>query len=139
MKQYIYSLSLFLALILLAACGGQASTSQTGTCAPQYITVSPNELPPPTPSSANQPVVMKIGGKSIAVDKVVEGPLCNDTWSGTVYVTCNIQVYPWEKSPNFLQSCNLKIEPDTVVYVAYHRDKAYYNGCSCHTGEHTKP
>jgi hypothetical protein len=24
------------------------------------------------------------------------------------------------------------MEPDTVVYVAYHNDAAYYKGCSCH-------
>jgi hypothetical protein len=26
-----------------------------------------------------------------------------------------------------------------VVYVAYHNDAAYYNGCSCHTGEIADP
>ncbi|OGO25891.1 MAG: hypothetical protein A2136_09785 [Chloroflexi bacterium RBG_16_54_11] len=73
------------------------------------------------------------------VDKVVEGPLCNDTWSGSVYVGCNVQVYPWQETPIFLKDCQLKVEPDTVVYVAYHNNTAYYNGCSCHTGEITEP
>ena len=82
---------------------------------------------------------MEIGGKTINVDKVVEGPLCNDTWSGTVYVTCNVQVYQWEDQPTFLKNCNLTIEPNTVVYVEYHNDSAYYNGCSCHTGEIAGP
>jgi hypothetical protein len=82
---------------------------------------------------------MRIGGKDIQVDRVVEGPLCNDTWSGTVYVTCNVQVYPWEGTPTFLRNCNLNIEPRTVVYVASHNNAAYYNGCSCHTGRITKP
>lgn len=75
----------------------------------------------------------------MTVDKIVEGPLCNDTWSGTVYVGCNVEVYRWEKSPDFLQNCNLSIQPGTIVYVAYHNDTAYYNGCSCHTGELAGP
>ncbi len=82
---------------------------------------------------------MKIGGKEVQIDKVVEGPLCNDTWSGTVYVTCNVQVYPWAETPTFLQNCNLNVEPGTVVYVAYHNDTAYYKGCSCHTGQSAEP
>jgi hypothetical protein len=83
---------------------------------------------------------MEIRGRSINVDKVVEGALCNDTWSGTVYVACDVQVYAWEEAPDFLRNCNLNIEPGTIVYVAHHNDTAYYNGCSsCHTGEITEP
>ena len=82
---------------------------------------------------------MEIAGRMVSVDKVVEGPLCNDTWRGTVYVTCNIQVYEWKEQPLFLKGCNLTIEPGTVVYVADHNNTAYYNGCSCHTGEIAGP
>jgi hypothetical protein len=73
------------------------------------------------------------------VDKVVEGPLCNDVWSGTVYVSCNVQVVAWVEEPVFLKNCYLTIEPGTVVYVAYHNNAAYYNGCSCHTEETPGP
>ena len=83
--------------------------------------------------------MMEIGGRTIPVDKVVEGPLCNDTWSGIVYVGCNVQVYRWEEDPTFLKDCKLTIAPETVVYVAYHYDTAYYKGCSCHTGEIAEP
>ena len=73
------------------------------------------------------------------VDKVVDYPLCNDNWSGTVYVNCKVQVAEAEldadANPLFLKGCNLNIEPNTVVYVAAHNDAAYYKGCSCHTGE----
>jgi hypothetical protein len=85
------------------------------------------------------PVEMEIGGRKILVDQVVEGPLCNGTWSGTVYVSCDVQVFVWEENPTFLKDCNLSIEPGTIVYVAYHNDTAYYNGCSCHTGETPEP
>lgn len=78
---------------------------------------------------------MEIGSKTILVDKVVEGPLCNDTWSGTVYVTCDVQIYFWEEEPTFLKNCNLSIEPGTIVYVEYHHNNSYYEGCSCHFGE----
>lgn len=70
-------------------------------------------------------------------DKVVSGPLCNDTWRGTVYVTCDAQVAAWSdaKAPEFLKGCDLEVEPGTVVYVEAHYNTAYYEGCSCHTGE----
>jgi hypothetical protein len=82
---------------------------------------------------------MDIGGRTIRVDRVVEGPLCNDAWSGTVYVTCNVQVFEWKDQPTFLRGCNLAIAPGTVIYVAAHNDAPYYNGCSCHTGEELNP
>ncbi len=117
---------------LAASCSSRTSTSPTPADTPKYLTVRPELLPMPTPVSA--PVQVEIGGKPVLVDKVVEGPLCNDTWSGTVYVTRNVQVYPWEGQPTFLKDCHLAIEPGTVVYVAAHGDKPYYKGCSCHIG-----
>ena len=139
MKRYLILFALMFALIFLTACGKPAPACPTETATSHYLTVPPAELPMPTLEPAATPVVMDIHGKSISVDKVVEGPLCNDTWSGTVYVKCNVQVYPWQESPTFLKDCNLSIAPGTVVYVAYHNDTAYYNGCSCHTGEIAEP
>ena len=69
------------------------------------------------------------------VDRVIRGPICTDTWRGTVYVACDIQVREWVDDPTFFQDCDLTIEPETIVYVAAHHDAAYYKGCSCHTGE----
>jgi hypothetical protein len=127
-----------LILSFLSACATQASVCLPGTGTPDFLTVPPNELPIPSPAV---PAQVEINGKPVQVDKVVEGPLCNDTWSGTVYVTCNVQVYPWkdERQPLFLNGCDLDIAPNTVVYVADHNDTAYYNGCSCHTGEIGEP
>jgi len=130
---------MIVAFALLTACGPQAPACPQTTGAPRYLTVPPEALIMPTSAPASTPIVMEIGGKTILVDKVVEGPLCNDIWSGNVYVTCNVQVYPWEESPTFLKNCNLSIAPGAVVYVAYHNDTAYYNGCSCHTGEIAEP
>jgi hypothetical protein len=56
-----------------------------------------------------------------------------------VYVTCDVEVLPWEAQPTFLKGCDLSIEPDTIVYVADHYDAPYYNGCSCHTEEAGEP
>jgi hypothetical protein len=134
-----FFLFVFLTLLVLSGCGKQGSTCPTGSSTEIFLTVPPERLPSPTSGPAPTPVIMEIRGKSVTVDKVVEGPLCNDTWSGTVYVACNIQVYPWEKSPDFLRNCKLNIEPGTIVYVAQHNDSAYYNGCSCHTGEIAEP
>lgn len=87
------------------------------------------------PATVASPAEVSINGKTILVDQLVTGPLCIGQWAGTVYVGCDVQVMEWEETPLFLKDCDLSIEPGTVVYVAYHNDAAYYNGCSCHTGE----
>ncbi len=115
-------------LLILAAC-----QAEEPGCPPQSGTSVRS------PAAALGPVPMSIGGNSVSVDRVVEGPLCDDTWRGTVYVGCAVQVKPWEGWPTFLKDCNLTIEPGTVVYVAYHHNAAYYNGCSCHTGQTAAP
>jgi len=135
-----------MALILLAVggllgCQPQSNPCQRGDTTPVYLTVLPTPAPlmTPTPGPSPTPILVNIGGKMIAVDKIVEGPLCNDTWSGTVYVSCNVQVMAWDKRPDFLKGCSLTIAPGTVVYVAAHKDVPFYNGCSCHTGEISSP
>ena len=126
-------------MLLLPACQHRGSGCSLSTGTHEYLTVSPGELPTPVHESSFSPFSMEIGGRTMKVDKVVEGPLCNDNWSGIVYVACNVQIYQWTDQPIFLKGCNLTIEPGTVVYVAYHNDEAYYNGCSCHTGETAEP
>jgi hypothetical protein len=126
-------------MLFLTACQTQTPSCPPATGTPEYLAVPPQDLPVSVPAFNASPIPIEIGGRTILVDKVVEGPLCNDIWSGTVYVTCNVQVYQWEEKPTFLKNCNLSIAPGTVVYVAYHHDTAYYNGCSCHTGEITGP
>ena len=129
---------LALLIVFCASCGGKdAPANEPPFCprpagTPHFLTVPPELLPTPQPFSTAGPV--EIGGKTVLVDRIVEGPLCNDTWSGTIYVTCNVQVYPWEGQPTFLDDCGLTIEPGTVVYVADHGDEPYYKGCSCHYG-----
>lgn len=76
------------------------------------------------------------------VDRVIHGPICNDTWRGIIYVACDVQVSEWdeEQGPFFLDYCDLTIEPGTIVYVAAHNDTAYFKGCSvCHTNEGVTP
>jgi len=139
MKYPAITLFFILPLLLLSGCQPPVPACPPAIGTPRYLTVPPEALPTPAPDSASTPILMEIGGRTIPVDKVVEGPLCNVSWSGTVYVTCNVQVYPWEDQPTFLKNCNLSIARETVVYVAYHHDTAYYNGCSCHTGEIAGP
>lgn len=133
----LFPILIALLLVLLPGCTTEpVCPPATGT--PSYLSLPPDELPTPAPPG-DAPIPAVIGGKEILVDQIVSGPLCNGEWSGVVYVTCDVQVYPWEETPTFLKDCNLQIEPDTVVYVADHNDTAYYNGCSCHTGEITEP
>lgn len=87
----------------------------------------------PTPT----PTTMQIGTKTIEVDRVIRGPLCNDRWQGRVYVACELQIAAWteEAGSNFLEGCDLILEPGTVVYVVAHNNAPYYKGCSaCHGG-----
>jgi hypothetical protein len=120
-----------------------ACQRQNNVCPPVEGTPTPKPaladlitLPPP--QSQMNPTTAEIGGKVITVDKFVDYPLCNDTWSGTVYVSCKAQVAEAasdaDDNPLFFKGCNLEIESGTVVYVAAHNDAAYYKGCSCHTG-----
>jgi len=138
MKKYLPILTA-VALLFLTTCGPQAPSCTLATGTPRYLTEPPENLPTQEPGNGTSPISLEIAGKTIAVDKVVDGPLCNDAWNGIVYVTCNVLVYQWEEEPTFLKNCNLSIAPGTVVYVAYHNDAAYYNGCSCHTGEIVGP
>jgi hypothetical protein len=124
-------------LSLLAGCQNPAPVCPVASGTPEFLVLPPNQLPTPTPGSG--PQLVMINSQKVQVDKVVEGALCTDTWSGTVYVACNVQVYPWTEEPLFLKNCALNIDPQTVVYVAYHNNTAYYNGCSCHTGATPQP
>ena len=138
-NKLLFSIAILVSFIL-AAC------SRTNTvCPPDEDTHQPAlqlvdllEAPPPVSGSV-VPIQVEIQGKLMEVDKIVDYPLCNDDWSGTVYVSCDAQVAEAEldadSNPLFLKGCNLNIAPNTVVYVAAHNDAAYYKGCSCHTGE----
>ena len=135
--------SVILAFVVLPAlqsgCKPVSSACQQAGSTRQYLTTPPEGLSTPTPGPSPTPFLMEINGRTIPIDRVIDGPLCNDTWSGTVYVTCNVQVYSWVEQPTFLKNCQLDILPGTVVYVAYHNDAPYYIGCSCHTGETAGP
>jgi hypothetical protein len=104
-------------------------------CSPDAVTT----MIPPFPASnplaikpSTTPIEVKIKGKLREVDRVIHGPVCNDTWQGVVYVACDVQVAAWEEEPIFLRECNLTIEEDSVVYVASHNDQQFNKGCSCH-------
>ena len=132
----------FFLLIFLCLTGCQTTQTvcPTTTGTPQYIMVSPEDLQHASPAADTEPLNVEINGKNLYVDKIIERPLCNDHWSGTIYVGCDVQVYEYlEEDPLFLEKCNLEIEPGTVVYVAYHNNAAYYKGCSCHTGDEPSP
>lgn len=139
----ITGLSFLFFAVLLSACQRQNTVCPPvkGTPAPKPALANLIAMPPP--DTDPEPKTIEIGGKMRTVDKKVDYPLCNDSWSGTVYVSCDAQVGQAESddqdNPLFLKGCNLEIEPGTVVYVAAHNDAVYYKGCSCHTGEDPIP
>lgn len=135
-------------ILLFSAIMITACQRQNNVCPPIVGTPQPRPpladliaLSPPEPQT--ETISVEIGRKMIAVNRLVEGPLCNDSWSGAVYVGCDVIVgeskMDEEKNPLFLKGCNLNIESGTIVYVAAHNDAAYYKGCSCHTGEDPIP
>lgn len=139
-RNRIYLLYAFILIgLLLSACARRNTIcpEDEGTPRPSLQLADLIDLPPPT-SASSEPTRVEIRGKGMEVDKLVDYPLCNDDWSGTVYVSCDVQVAEAEldanSNPLFLKGCNLNIAPDTVVYVAAHNDAPYYKGCSCHTG-----
>ena len=125
-------------LAMLAACGPQEPVCPNSSDPGRFLNYEEFAMAlDATPAPSASPVEVEIGRNLILADKVVGGPLCNDHWSGTVYVTCDARVAAWSdsKAPVFLKGCNLDIDPGTVVYVAAHYNTPYYEGCSCHTGE----
>jgi hypothetical protein len=128
-----------LVIFVLSACERNETVCPLDDGPPQ-ATLSLEELinlSPPAAASS-EPVEVLIRGRKMKVDKLVDYPLCNDNWSGTVYVSCDARVaeaeFDADANPLFLRGCNLNIAPNTVVYVAAHNDAPYYKGCSCHTG-----
>jgi hypothetical protein len=111
---------------LLSACGAK--------CPPERISYA-NDLslfPPTGAISEYNAATMEIKGKPVQVDRVITGPVCNEIWSGNLYVTCDIRIPVWERDPFFFQDCDFEVEDGTIVYVEAHNDKMYDNGCSCH-------
>jgi hypothetical protein len=144
-----HSSKLFLSILILPVFILFGCERNNTVCPPDEGTPQPAlqladllEEPPPA-LAVSTPIQVEIQGRLMEVDKVVDYPLCNDIWSGTVYVSCEAQVAEAEldadANPLFLKGCNLNIEPNTVVYVAAHNDAAYYKGCSCHTGKAPLP
>jgi hypothetical protein len=132
--KFKHGVLLSLVFFLVAACQPSAPA-----CPPESVTylqdVNSNPAFDAQDSSQTAEQLVEINDQEMLVDQVVRGALCSGSWSGIVYVPCQIQIYAWEEDPDFLENCDLSIEPGTVVYVAAHNDEPYYQGCSCHTGE----
>jgi hypothetical protein len=112
---------------LIAACEPVCSPDAVTTMTPPFPTVESF-----VHDSSSVPIEVEIKGKLREVDRIIHGPLCNDTWQGVIYVACDVQVAAWEEEPIFLRECNLNIEENTIVYVAAHNDQQFNKGCACH-------
>ena len=138
-RNHLFLMTIVL-VFFLAACERENTVCppDEGTPQPALQLADITEMTP-IPRLSSAPIQVEIQGKTMEVDIIVDYPLCNDDWSGIVYVGCDTRVAEAEldagANPLFLKGCDLSIEPGTVVYVADHNDAAYYNGCSCHTGE----
>lgn len=110
---------------LLGAC-------TSSTCPPDTISYLTKPYPTERVGANLEEQRIEIGRQELLVDEVIAGDFCNDSLSGVVYVTCDIQIPAWEEEALFLQDCDLKIEDGTVIYVEAHGNQAYYKGCSCH-------
>ncbi|MEW6716402.1 MAG: hypothetical protein AB1345_02695 [Chloroflexota bacterium] len=138
-----YSILILISMILfLSACQPQSPVRSpvAGNPGPALeLTQDATKITNPEASSG--PVQVEIGGKMIWVDKIITGPICNEAWSGRIYVSRDVQVAEWsdKDKPTFLKGCDFTVEPGTIIYVAAHNDMPYYKGCSCHTGGEATP
>ncbi len=145
MKQYKISSMIFILLIVfLTACERTQTVCPQDEGTPEPVLQLTDLIAmTPDPDAPDGLIQVEIGGKMMTVDKLVDYPLCNDDWSGIVYVSCDARVAEAEldadANPLFFKGCNLNIAPNTIVYVAAHNDAAYYKGCSCHIGEAPLP
>jgi hypothetical protein len=137
-KHWVFLLLLVMMSLLAVGCSRKSAVCATEPPnlpveVRQAITASEN------PGDVIFPVEIEIRNRTVSVDKIVHGFVCDDQWSGTVYVDCDVEVPDYEviseEEANFFEGCDLQIEEGAVVYVAFHNDEAYYKGCSCHTGE----
>ncbi len=140
MKRLPFLWSYFFVAFLLAACSRASTVCETEPPNQpieirQALGVGGEAASVELAANLDGPVEIKVRNRRVSADRIVHGQLCDDHWSGIVYVDCDVQVAAWEESPTFFDDCDLEIEPNTVVYVAYHNDEAYYKGCSCHTSE----
>ncbi len=127
MKRFLF-LIIVVALLGLTAC-------KPDVCLEDSVTYADDSFVFPQESELQKggPEEVLIGKKTILFDRVVHGPVCNDTWQGKVFVACDITIKKWEETPNFLEGCELNVDPDAVVYVAAHNNAPYYKGCGeCH-------
>jgi len=123
----VFAVIMFMLSLFLVACQEEAK------CPPNTISY----LSPPysleKENLNSQPQIVRIGRQEILMDEVISGEVCNDSWAGTVYVTCNIQIPAWEdKEALFFEDCDLNVEEGTIIYVEAHHNQPYYKGCSCH-------
>lgn len=124
----VFFLILAITMLFLTAC--QPDVCKDGSITYQEDT---SKFPLEADLVKQGPEEILIGKKVINFDRVVHGPICNDTWTGKVYVACDITIQDWEESPKFLEGCNLVVDPDAIVYVAAHNNAPYYKGCGeCH-------
>ncbi len=128
-------LASFAVILLITSCQSTPACPPT-VVTPQYLKVVPSKIVPEVLSIVEPtPVEIEINNRRVKVDRLIDGPLCNDHLEGTVYVSCDVQVLEWKDQPLFFKDCDFTVEPDTIVYVADHNNAQYYNGCSCHTSE----
>ena len=124
-----------LVLLVLAIATFGLTACQPDVCADGSITYleDASQFPAEDEIVREGPEEIQIGSKTIRFDRVIHGAVCNDTWTGKVYVACDITIQGWEESPKFLEGCNLVVDPDAVIYVAAHNNAPYYKGCGeCH-------
>ena len=130
--------SKYILILLLCMVGLTACQPVEPICIEDSIRYvdSVQQLPPltaPPADSEKSQIPIEIKGKTILVDDVISGPLCNNHLSGKVYITCDLDIVAWKAAPNFLDGCDFEVEPGSEVYVASHNNAVYYKGCdSCH-------
>jgi|SaaInl8_200m_RNA_FD_contig_71_435190_length_1835_multi_6_in_0_out_0_2 hypothetical protein len=123
---------LILCTFALSACDRQKTVCEDTDIT--YID-NPDYFPALEEVESGAALFVEINKKMTAVDRIVTGPICNEHWTGKVYVACDIEIAAWGEAPRFFEECDFTIEPGATIIVAPHNNEPFYRGCSCHTGE----
>ncbi len=108
-------------IVLLTLALGVTSCATVQATPTASMTPSPAPTYTPSPTATPEPLYAEIKGERVRVDRIVHGVICNDTWSGIVYVDGDI--FQRDKSPDG-SPCILEIKPGTEVYRAANSDVA---------------
>jgi len=95
---------------MFSACGAQRPEG-TITCLANLPEGRASAHEAPSSAAISMEMRTRFGRKTINVDEVIRGNICNDTGGGTVYVTCGIEIPPGSRTLSSCKTAPLQLSP----------------------------